>query len=268
MHADVTSVGTSTINISRRRIQKKSWRKNAAEGDTCLVRELKLSAGVECRLDLLGFISTPTLHCFMSHHCQPWKLTFYGLGKEEELMTWWGSVISRVPWQWRRVFSSSRLSQPTPPLLPPTSRLYISFCSETRRKKGSGCLIADWIWFWRNTITSGSNLFSRLRTLYHLRAQPKWCSARITEAAGGRLSESFPLAKHEGPNRQLVLHRMSVMVCPNSKSVDLLTTIAHRKSLLLWLEEDIFSFLLISCVFFSPYCFLCVFYIIVYVRAS
>lgn len=54
----------------------------------------------------------------MSHHCQPWKLTFYGLGKEEELMTWWGSVISRVPWQWRRVFSSSRLSQPTPHLPP------------------------------------------------------------------------------------------------------------------------------------------------------
>lgn len=159
-----------------------------------------------------------------------------------ECTTWWGSVLSRAAWQWRTVFRS---------WLP----LYISFWSEARRKRGNGCLIADWIWFWRNTITSGSNLpgaglcttcgFSQNDSCTH-----NWGCRQTSQW-------ELPTWKHEGPNRQLVLHHMSVMGCLNSNSVDLLATKAYWKGLLLWLQHEISSsFPLLLCTFLSsPWCF-------------
>lgn len=134
-----------------------------------------------------------------------------------EKSAWWGSEISWALWQWRTALA---LSASRPP--------YISFWSETRGKKGNRCLIADWIWFWRNTITSGSNLpGAGLCTT---------CGCSQNDSCTGCRQTSqweLPTRKHEGPNRQLVLHHMSVMGCPNSNSLDLLATIAYWEGLLL-----------------------------------
>lgn len=155
---------------------------------------------------------SPT-HCCSRHYFYVMLLSVVSWPREaKESMTWWGSVIRGAVRQWRTVLRSP---------------LYISFWSETRTKRGNGCLIADWIGFWRNTITSGSNLPGAGLCTTCGFSQNDGC----THNGGCRQTSQpeLPTWKHEGPNQQLVLHHMSVMGCLNSNSVELLATKAYWK---------------------------------------
>lgn len=229
---------------SKEKLKEKKKKKTPPKVTPVSCENSKLSAGVECRLDLLGFILTPTLHCSMSHHCQPWKLTFYGLGRRRS--AW------RDGDQWLAECCDSEEESSAPldslsQLAPPAAISH--FVRKQGERKGMAVLSLIGFDFGGTQLPADRTFFPAQDS-----APPAGAAEMMlcTHNGGCRRTSQWelPTAKHQGPNRQLVLHHMSVMGCPNSKSVDPLTTIAYWKSLLLWLEEDIFSFLLLSCAFF------------------
>lgn len=157
----------------------------------------------------------------------------------------WDSVISTsgALWQWRTVFRSSVSS-----FTPSFPALLISHFVQIREgRKGMAVLSLIGFDFGGTQLPADRTVHARVSVPPAGAAE--MIAARISETAGQTSQWGLPTQEHERPNRQLVLHRMSVMGCPTWNSVNLLT---YWKSLLLWLEQDMFSpSPLLLCIFLS-----------------